>query len=332
MRRERKDVHDRQPHAVFLAVSTQPPNRLVIASRESRLAMWQAEHVRRALLRLYPGCEIVIDGMTTQGDRLLDRSLSKVGGKGLFVKELESALLEGRADIAVHSLKDVPMTLASGLSLAAILEREDARDAFVSNRHASPRELPAGAVVGTSSLRRESQFRAAYPRVKVEPVRGNVGTRLDKLDRGDFDAILLAAAGLVRLGLESRIRMRIDPAESLPSPGQGALAIEIDTTRSDLIAMLAPLHDDRTALAVLAERAVSRALGGNCTMPLGAYATWIDSERLALSALLGRPDGSMILTADESPVVGGIDDAEALGCRVGERLIAQGALSLIESA
>ena len=293
--------------------------------------MWQAEHVRAQLHGLYPAREIVIDGMTTQGDRILDQSLAKVGGKGLFVKELESALLEGRADIAVHSLKDVPMTLAPGLMLAAILVREDARDAFVSNRYASPDKLPAGAVLGTSSLRRESQFRAAYPHVKVEPVRGNVGTRLDKLDRGDFDAILLAAAGLLRLGLESRIRMRIDPHDSLPSPGQGALAIEIDAKRDDLMALLAPLHDDKTALAVMAERAVSRALGGNCTMPLGAYATWVDDDRLALSALLGRPDGSRIVNASESEVVRAIDGAEALGRRVGERLIAQGGLDLIES-
>ena len=306
------------------------PQRLVVATRASRLAMWQAEHVRSALLRLYPTCEVVIDGMTTQGDRILDQSLSKAGGKGLFVKELETALLEGCADLAVHSLKDVPMTLASGLVLAAILVREDARDAFVSNRYASPRAMPAGSVVGTSSLRRESQFRAAYPHVKVEPVRGNVGTRLDKLDRGDFDALLLAAAGLTRLGLESRIRMLIDPVDSLPSPGQGALAIEVDARRIDLVALLAPLHDPRTALAVMAERAVSRALGGNCTMPLGAYATWVDDQRLTLSALLGRPDGSARVTANESAAVRGLDDAEALGHRVGERLIAQGGLALIE--
>ncbi|MGI9024677.1 MAG: hydroxymethylbilane synthase [Burkholderiaceae bacterium] len=307
------------------------PSHLIIATRESRLAIWQAEHVRSALLRLYPTCEVVIDGMTTQGDRILDQSLSKVGGKGLFVKELESALLEGRADLAVHSLKDVPMTLADGLVLAAILVREDARDAFVSNRHATPGALPAGAVVGTSSLRRESQFRAAYPHVKVLPVRGNVGTRLDKLDRGDFDAILLAAAGLMRLGLESRIRMLIDAADSLPSPGQGALAIEVDAKRTDLVALLAPLHHEGTALAVMAERAVSRALGGNCTMPLGAYATWSDDESLSLSALLGRPDGSTLVAANESAAVHALDEAEALGRRVGERLIAQGGLALIES-
>ncbi len=309
--------------------------RLVIASRESRLAMWQAEHVQAELKRMHPGLDVVIDGMTTQGDQILDRTLSKVGGKGLFVKELETALLDGRADIAVHSLKDVPMTLADGLALGAILPREDARDAFVSNRYASADELPRGAVVGTSSLRRESQLRAAYPHLRVAPVRGNVGTRLDKLDRGDFDAMLLATAGLVRLGLGSRIRQRIAPSDSLPSPGQGALAIEVRTSRTDLFDLLAPLHDPATALAVMAERAVSRALGGNCTMPLGAHATWTGEGRLSLAALIGKPDGSAIVSASEvASVVPGsgtaMEDAEALGRHVGELLIQQGGLDLIQ--
>ncbi len=310
--------------------------RVVIATRESRLALWQAEHIRDELMRLHLGVEVVIDGMTTQGDQILDRTLSKVGGKGLFVKELESALLEGRADIAVHSLKDVPMALAPGLVLAAIPTREDARDAFVSNHHASPDELPHGAVVGTASLRRESQFRSTWPHVKIVPVRGNVGTRLDKLDRGDFDAMLLATAGLVRLGLESRIRLRMDPEISLPSPGQGALGIEIADGRPDLVELLAPLHDRATALATLAERAVSRNLGGNCTMPLGAYATWITPERLELSAVLGRPDGTLLMTASGSAVVPNdagteLAAAETLGRQVAEQLIGQGALSLIEA-
>ena len=311
------------------------PGRVVIATRESRLAMWQAGYIRDELKRLYPACEVVIDGMTTQGDQILDRTLSKVGGKGLFVKELESALLEGRADLAVHSLKDVPMTLATGLRFAAIPTREDARDAFVSNRYTSPADLPEGSVVGTSSLRREAQFRAAYPHVKIVPVRGNVGTRLDKLDRGDFDGMLLATAGLVRLGLESRIRLRMDPGASLPSPGQGALAIEIGADRADLFAMLAPLHDRRSSLAVLAERSVSRTLGGNCTMPLGAYATWTADDRLELSAILGRPDGSLLLHASKSAAIlhgsDEVDLAEALGRQVGERLMEQGGLGLIEA-
>ena len=316
-------------------MTTSLPKRVVIATRESRLAMWQAEHIRDELKRLHPDVEVVIDGMTTQGDQILDRSLSKVGGKGLFVKELEAALLEGRADLAVHSLKDVPMTLADGLVLAAIPPREDARDAFVSNLHASPDALPPGTVVGTSSLRRESQFRAMYPHVHIVPVRGNVGTRLDKLDRGDFDAMLLATAGLVRLGLASRIRLRIEPEQSLPSPGQGALAIEIGADRPDVAALLAPLHDRPTALAVLAERAVSRTLGGNCTMPLGAYARWTSPDRLSLSAILGRPDGSLLVSASSSTSLDPAADetvaAEALGRSVGESLLAQGAAALIES-
>lgn len=311
------------------------PARVVIATRESRLALWQAEHVRDAIRRWHPGCDVVIDGMTTQGDRILDRSLSKVGGKGLFVKELESALLDGRADIAVHSLKDVPMSLAPGLVLAAILPREDARDAFVSNTYASPADLPDGAVVGTSSLRRESQFRAAWPHVRVRPVRGNVGTRLDKLDRGDYDALLLATAGLVRLELDARIRVRMAPETSLPSPGQGAIGIEINADRTDLVALLSPLHDRATEMAVLAERAVSRALGGNCTMPLGAHAKWTSPDRLALSALLGRPDGSILITASDAiaiePGTGDVARAEALGTAVGDALLAQGALGLIEA-
>jgi hydroxymethylbilane synthase len=315
--------------------SPTPVTRVVIATRESRLAMWQAEHVRDEIRRLHPHVEVVIDGMTTQGDQILDRTLSKVGGKGLFVKELESALLEGRADIAVHSLKDVPMTLEPGLRIGAILPREDATDAFVSGRYASPADLPQGAVLGTSSLRREAQFRAAWPHVKIVPVRGNVGTRLDKLDRGDFDAMLLASAGLIRLGLASRIRMRLDPSTSLPSPGQGALAIEIDARRTDLLALLAPMHDPASALAVMAEREVSRTLGGNCTMPLGAYATWVGAGRLELSAILGRPDGTLLLNASKSASIAidardGVDRAEALGRAVGTSLIDQGGLGLIE--
>ncbi len=299
--------------------------------------MWQAEHIRGALRGLYPACDVVIDGMTTQGDQILDRTLSKVGGKGLFVKELEAALLDGRADLAVHSLKDVPMSLADGLRLAAIPAREDPSDAFVSNRYATPDELPAGAVVGTASLRREAQFRAAYPHVRIVPVRGNVGTRLDKLDRGDFDAMLLASAGLMRLGLASRIRCRMDLEICVPSPGQGALAIEIADGRQDLLERLTALHDRRTGLAVYAEREVSRTLGGNCTMPLGAHATWQADGRLALSAVLGRPDGSVLMNAFESASFGIADErdevaaAEALGRRVGGLLIEQGAQTLIDA-
>ena len=305
------------------------PARLVIASRQSLLAMWQARHVQSALMRLHPGLEVVIEGMTTQGDRVLDRSLATIGGKGLFVKELETALLEGRADLAVHSLKDVPMTLEPGLVLSAVLVREDPRDAFVSSRHASPDALPAGAVLGTSSLRREAQWRAAHPGLDVRPLRGNVDTRLAKLDRGEYDAIVLASAGLIRLGLADRIRQPLDLDRHVPSPGQGAMAIESRADRPDVAALLAPLHDERTALAVLAERAVSRTLGGNCTMPLGAHARWTDDGRLSIASVLGRPDGSESLDASASAPVDDEAAAEALGRRVAEDLVARGGLALV---
>jgi hydroxymethylbilane synthase len=257
-------------------LSAPPPSTLIIASRESRLAMWQAEHVRCALHKLYPSCDVKILGMTTRGDQILDRTLSKVGGKGLFVKELENALADGRADLAVHSLKDVPMELPAGFELSTIMEREDPRDAFVSNAYDSLAALPAGSVVGTSSLRRESMLRARYPQLVVQPLRGNLDTRLAKLDRGDYAAIILAAAGLKRLGLGERIRALLDPADSLPAAGQGALGIEIRAGRPELAAWLAPLHHEHTAAAVEAERMVSRALGGSCEVPLAAYATWRD--------------------------------------------------------
>ena len=309
------------------------PARVVIATRESRLALWQAEFVKASLERAHPGIDVAISGMTTQGDRILDVTLSKVGGKGLFVKELEVALLEGRADIAVHSLKDVPMTLAPGLSLGAVMAREDARDAFISNTYASLDDLPAGAVVGTSSLRREAQIRAAYPHLKIEPLRGNVNTRLAKLDAGNYDAIILAAAGMIRLEMPERIRAFIAPERSLPAPGQGALGIEIAAARSDLVALLAPLHDPGTALATFAERAVSRTLGGNCTRPLAAHATW-NADRISLKAVLGRPDGTLLLNAAEDDSFAldandAVTRSEALGARVGAALIAQGGLALV---
>jgi len=245
---------------------------IVIATRESRLAMWQAEHVRALLMR--GGVDVTLLPMTTRGDQILDRSLSKVGGKGLFVKELENALADGRADLAVHSLKDVPMDLPPGFTLAAVLEREDARDAWVSNRYAALADLPQGAVVGTSSLRRVVQLAALRPDLRLEPLRGNLDTRLRKLDEGGYDAIVLAAAGLVRLGLGDRIRARFAATEMLPCAGQGALAIEARADDAALIARLEALTDRATRLAVVAERAVSRALGGSCSMPLAAHAAW----------------------------------------------------------
>src|SRR6201996_8204365 len=296
-------------------LSAPPPSTLVIASRESRLAMGQAEHVQCALHKLYPSCDVKMLGMTTRGDQILDRTLSKVGGKGLFVKELENALADGRADLAVHSLKDVPMELPAGFELSTIMEREDPRDAFVSNAYDSLAALPAGSVVGTSSLRRESMLRARYPQLVVQPLRGNLDTRLAKLDRGDYAAIILAAAGLKRLGLEARIRALLDPADSLPAAGQGALGIEIRADRADMAAWLAPLHDEATALAVEAERAVSRALGGSCEVPLAAHAVWRDGA-LHLRGAVSMPDGKRVLRAEETVRSPDLAAALALGKRV----------------
>ena len=266
-------------------MSETPPQTLLIATRESRLALWQAEHVR-ALLADRFGLAVGLLGMTTRGDQILDRALSKVGGKGLFVKELEQALADGRAHLAVHSLKDVPMALPDGFELAAVLAREDPRDAWVSNRFDSLAALPPGAVVGTSSLRRVVQLLALRPDLRIEPLRGNLDTRLRKLDEGGFDAIVLAAAGLKRLGLGQRIRCCFEPADMLPAAGQGALGIEVRSDASQLRSLLAELIDPATWLAVHAERAVSRALGGSCSLPLAAYAQW-QGDLLVLDAALG---------------------------------------------
>jgi hydroxymethylbilane synthase len=301
---------------------------LVIASRESRLAMWQAEHVRDRLLALYPQCQVDILGMSTRGDQILDRALSKVGGKGLFVKELEVALAEGRADLAVHSLKDVPMDLPDGFALAAILERADARDAFVSNDYASLADLPAGAVVGTSSLRRQALIAARYPHLEIRPLRGNLDTRLGKLDRGDYAAIILAAAGLARLGLESRIRARLSPEHSLPAAGQGAMAIEIHAGANlELAAWLAPLNHLETAQAVTAERRLSKLFGGSCQIPLAAFAT-VDGATMRLRAMVATPDGKRMASADLS---GASDAPEALADQVAQLLRAQDASAILAS-
>jgi hydroxymethylbilane synthase len=299
------------------------PRRLTIATRESALAMWQAEHVRARLASRYPGTTVDLLGVTTQGDRVVDRPLAAIGGKGLFIKELENALREGRADIAVHSLKDVPMDMPDGFVLAAISAREDPRDAFVSTRFDALSSLPAGAVVGTSSLRREAQLREHYPGVRVEPLRGNVHTRLRKLDEGRFDAIILAAAGLKRLGLGTRIRALLDPDESLPAPGQGALAIECRADRIDLAHVLAPLADRGTTLATAAERAFSRALGGSCHTPLAAYAEWQEG-RLWLRGLLAVRDGREVLRGERESVVTDVVDAQALGAALADDFLGRG--------
>ena len=301
---------------------------ITIATRESRLALWQAEHVK-ALLEAR-GHSVKLLGMTTMGDQILDRSLSKVGGKGLFVKELETALDDGSADIAVHSLKDVPMDLPNGFALACVMEREDPRDAFVSNNYANLAALPLGATVGTSSLRRVVLLKALRPDVKIVPLRGNLDTRLRKLDEGQFDAIILAAAGLKRLGLAQRIRAVFETTEMLPAAGQGALGIEIKADRADLVAALAPLAHLPTWMAVSAERAVSRAMGGSCSMPLAAHAVW-EGAQLRLHAAWGEPEeertsaSNELVVANLSHVAGDIDASAAMGEQVASKLLASGA-------
>ena len=302
---------------------------LTIATRESRLAMWQAEHVRDLLAARF-GIEVKLLGMTTRGDQILDRSLSKVGGKGLFVKELETALEDGAADLAVHSLKDVPMDLPPGFALAAVLEREDPRDALVSPRYASLAELPQGACVGTSSLRRVAQLAAQRPDLRIEPLRGNLDTRLRKLDEGQYDAIVLAAAGLVRLGLAQRIRTRFDAVQMLPAAGQGALGIEVRADDVALREALATLIDRPTWLAVHAERAVSRGLGGSCSMPLAAHATW-RGDTLHLAAALGhatQPARALLVSSASGPATD-TEAAEAVGAQAVAALHAAGAASYL---
>ncbi len=304
-----------------------PDRPLIIATRESALALWQAHYIRDRLKGLHPGLEVELLGMTTQGDRILDVTLNKIGGKGLFVKELEQALQDGRADLAVHSLKDVPMVLPEGFALAAIGTREDPRDAFVSNNYRHLSELPPGAVVGTSSLRRESQLRARYPHLDIQPLRGNVNTRLRKLEEGQYAAIILAAAGLKRLGFEARIAAVLEPEQSLPAAGQGALGIEIRADRNDLETLLAPLHHPETAACVRAEREVSRQLGGSCQVPLGAYAVMREGV-VRLRGFVASPDGKNFLQAEVS---GSANDPEALGRQLAEALRAQGADAILSA-
>jgi hydroxymethylbilane synthase len=322
----------RESHADYQLVTNlaspdrAPSTPLIIATRESRLALWQAGHVQALLAQR--GHRAALLGMTTQGDQMLDRSLSKVGGKGLFVKELEVALADGRADIAVHSLKDLPMDLPEGFALACVMEREDPRDAFVSSRYAALADLPQGAVVGTSSLRRIVLLRALRPDLRIEPLRGNLDTRLRKLDEGRFDAIVLAAAGLKRLALSDRICARFEPTDMLPAAGQGALAIEVRAGRRDLIDLLAPLAHQGTWLATAAERAVSRAMGGSCSMPLAAFGHF-DGEYLQLGAAWGDPDGAgTLVRAHGAAAVADLAAARALGEQVAAQLRAGGARAL----
>lgn len=296
------------------------PYRLRLATRESRLALWQANHVADLLRVRYPECAVALVGMTTRGDQIQDRPLSEVGGKGLFTKELELALLDGRAELAVHSLKDVPMELPDSFELACVLARADPRDAFVSSRHESLAQMPAGAVVGTSSLRRAAQLREQFPGLRIEPLRGNLDTRLAKLDAGQYDAIVLAAAGLKRLGLATRIRQVMPTDLSLPSPGQGVLGIEIRRDQVEVRSALAFLDDGETLLAVTAERAVSRFLGGNCHTPLGAYAQRAANGELRIDAMLAGDDGVIRRASFQEPV-DSLESARSLGERAAAALV-----------
>ena len=300
---------------------------LKIATRQSPLALWQANYVKDRLQQLYPDLTIELVPMVTKGDVILDSPLAKIGGKGLFVKELENALLNKEADIAVHSMKDVPMQFPEGLGLAVICQREDPRDAFVSHSYRTFAELPQGAVVGTSSLRRQCQLKALHPDLDIRSLRGNVGTRLSKLDNGDYDAIILASAGLIRLGLADRIASFIDVEQSLPAAGQGAVGIECRTDDVQVQALLAPLADAETTYCVRAERAMNNHLQGGCQVPIGGYAV-LQQGQLYLRALVGDIDGSRIIRAEGKSAV---ENAEVLGVQIAEQLLAQGADKILQA-
>lgn len=300
-------------------------NILRIATRKSPLALWQAEEVGRRLTELHPGLQIELVKMSTQGDRILDSPLAKIGGKGLFVKELEAGLLEGRADIAVHSMKDVPVDFPEGLELALMMRREDPRDAFVSNDYARLDDLPADARIGTCSLRRQCQLRERYPQMRMLDLRGNVNTRLAKLDQGDYDAIILASAGLLRLGFGERIRARLSPEQSLPAVGQGVMGIEARSGDARVSSLIEPLRDADAEYRVRAERAFNKRLNGGCQVPIAAYAE-IDGQQLRLRGLVGQPDGSSVVRGEIS---GPLDAGERLGTALAEDLLARGAAPIL---
>ena len=301
---------------------------LKIATRQSPLALWQAEHIRARLNALYPDLTVELVKFVTQGDKILDTPLAKIGGKGLFVKELEAALLDGRADLAVHSMKDVPMHLPEGLTLAVICEREDPLDAFVSNYYLHFDELPLGAKVGTSSLRRKCQILQLRPDIEIVDLRGNVGTRLSKLDDGLYDAIILASAGLKRLGLADRIRHCLAPIMSLPAVGQGALGLECRSDDAELLKLIAPLQHEETSICVRAERAFNAYLEGGCQVPIAGYATLLNDDQLQIEGRVGSVDGQTLL---KEQLVGEIANAEQLGEQLAQRLLAQGAGELLKA-
>jgi len=298
-----------------------------IATRKSPLALWQAEHVAERLERAFPGCRTELVKMTTQGDKILDAPLAKIGGKGLFVKELEQGMLDGLADIAVHSMKDVPVEFPDGLHLAVILTREDPTDAFVSKRYSTLQDLPANARIGTSSLRRQCQIKELYPDAEILSLRGNVNTRLSKLDAGEYDAVILASAGLKRLGMAERITQSLSSEVSLPASGQGAIGIECRSGDTEINEMLAALHDSETGLCVTAERAMNACLNGGCQVPIAGYAT-VQDDQLFMRGLVGSPDGSVIYRAERT---GGLNSAEAIGKMVAEDLLAQGADKILQA-
>ncbi len=302
-------------------------NSIKIATRKSPLALQQTKYVAKRLRGLYPELKVELVGMTTKGDKILDSPLAKIGGKGLFVKELEQGLLNGSADLAVHSMKDVPIGFPDGLHLPCILQREDPRDAFVSNHHSNISDLPNDSKIGTSSLRRQCQIQAAYPKLKIISLRGNVNTRLAKLDADDYDAIILASAGLKRLGLGIRITQHLTTSQSLPAIGQGAIGIECREGDQDVEKLIFPLHHQETALCVQAERAVNERLGGGCQVPIAGFAEILDN-RLQLHALVGQPDGSLILRGEAG---GNIEDANAIGLEVAEELLSKGAGKILEA-
>ena len=301
-------------------------NTLRIATRKSALALWQAEYVKQELERYHPDLTVELVKMTSKGDRILDAPLAKIGGKGLFVKELENALLEDRADIAVHSMKDVPMNFPDGLELGVICPRENPKDAFVSNTYASLDELPEGAIVGTSSMRRQCQILEQRPDLKINFLRGNVNTRLAKLDEGQYDAIILAAAGLIRLGMKDRIRSSLDTTISLPAAGQGAVGIELRCNDERIQKLIAPLHHETTAIVVGAERAMNKRLNGGCQVPIGGFAE-LDGDTLHLRGLVGQPDGKIII---RSEITCPASDYEQAGITVAEDLLAQGADKILD--
>lgn len=298
-----------------------------IATRRSPLALWQAEHVAKLLERTFPGCRTELVKMTTQGDKILDAPLAKIGGKGLFVKELEQGMLDGSADIAVHSMKDVPVAFPEGLHLSAILTREDPTDAFVSNHYSTLQDLPANARIGTCSLRRQCQIKELYPDAEILSLRGNVNTRLSKLDAGEYDAIILASAGLKRLGMAERITQSMDTGISLPAIGQGAIGIECRVDDLQLNQMLSVLHDSETGLCLAAERAMNARLNGGCQVPIAGFAE-LQGERLFMRGLVGSPDGSVIYRAERTA---GLDKAEAIGTMIAEDLLAQGADKILQA-